>query len=172
MVFMALRQIVRHGVRGKVSTYLPRPLPSADPAHWAQLASQGVQGLTGATGVTGPAGRDGSSVSLWKYKADPNDSAPSTIAAGRVYWNDASTIDVTQLTVSTLASDGTDISLFLDLIRPGDGISVQDAIDSAHVQLWSVSGWPVRVGASVQIPVSYISAGGNGASNFITSSLQ
>ena len=128
---------------------------------------QGVQGTTGTQGVQGITGASGSSSSYFNYKADPNSQANSEPADGYLRWNNATQTSATSLYVNHLTSDNIDIDLFLAILKPEDKVYVQDANNSDNYQQFKVTGAPnTGVNTYVQIPVSYIGAGGTGVTGF------
>ena len=86
-------------------------------------------------------------------------------------WNNATQVNATQLLVSHLTSDNTDIDIFLAQLKATERITVQDANNSANYQTWQISGSPTNTfpGASNSYwtyPVALVASGGTGTTNF------
>jgi len=128
---------------------------------------QGAQGATGTQGVQGITGASGSSSSYFNYKADANSQTNSQPADGKLRWNNATQTSATSLYVNHLTSDNIDIDLFLAILKQEDKIYVQDANNSDNYQQFKITGTPdIGNNTYVQIPVSYIGAGGIGVTGF------
>ncbi len=76
--------------------------------------STGVQGDVGATGVQGATGIAGQSATFYNYQADANQisGVPTT---GHLFWNNASQVSATSITLSHIDSLGNDIDVFFPL---------------------------------------------------------
>jgi hypothetical protein len=127
----------------------------------------GTQGLNGTQGVQGITGASGSSSSYFNYKADASSQANSQPADGKLRWNNATQTSATSLYVNHLTSDNIDIDLFLAILKQEDKVYVQDANNSDNYQQFKITGTPnIGNNTYVQIPVSYIGAGGIGVTGF------
>lgn len=140
-------------------------------------AASSVVGPTGPTGPvstvagpTGPTGAKGTSSSLFLYRA--NTAATSGYPGdGDLLWNNATQISATQLNVSHLTDDGTDIDIFLALLEVGEQIVVQSQSVSGDFQIWNISGASTNVNPGAAnsywtFPVTLDSSGGTGTTNF------
>jgi hypothetical protein len=140
-------------------------------------AASSVAGPTGPTGAassvagpTGPTGAKGTSSSLFLYRA--NTAATSGYPGdGDLLWNNATQISATQLNVSHLTDDGTDIDIFLALLDAGEQIVVQSQSVSGDFQIWNISGAPTNINPGAAnsywtFPVTLDSSGGTGTTNF------
>lgn len=125
--------------------------------------STGVQGSTGATGV---AGLNGYTNAFYRYAADTTKTSgfPTT---GTLYWNNATQISATQVAVSHVTANSEDIDLFLQLLGTSNQFVIQEKSDSNSFQKWTVSAAPTNIPNSyIELPVTLVSSGGNGSSNF------
>jgi hypothetical protein len=87
--------------------------------------------------------------------------------AGHLYWNNATQISATTVTLSHLEQGGIDIDVFLAFIKNGDTFILQDQNNSANYQKWEVNGTPTVVPNSyVEVPVTLINSSGTGTTNF------
>ena len=132
------------------------------------LGTTGATGVTGATGIgaTGATGVAGQQTAFYRYTADANKTSGFP-TDGHLYWNNATQINATIVAVSHLTNQTEDIDLFLNLVTIGNQFVIQDKINSNSFQKWQVSGSPVNVPNSyIEFPVTLISSGGNGSSNF------
>jgi hypothetical protein len=126
----------------------------------------GVTGNTGPTGNIGPTGADGaagSSSSFFPYQGD-NGATPTS---GHISWsNFATQISSTYLRVNHIDQGGVDVDIFLNIVKQGNELLIQDANVSANFQNWLVSGTPIPNTGSgyVQYPVTLVTSGGS--SNF------
>ena len=127
-------------------------------------------GATGATGETGATGAQGTSTSLFLYNA--NAVATSGYPGdGDLLWNDATQIDATQINISHLTDDGTDIDIFLSLLEATETILIQDASASVNYQKFTITAAPTNLNAGLAnsywtVPVIIDSSGGTGTTNF------
>ena len=120
----------------------------------------GVQGLQGVTGASGPAGP---SSSYFTYQAD-NGVTPTD---GHITWSNFGTQNSsTYFRVNHIDQNGVDIDIFLNMVKQGDKLIIQDANVSANFQTWLVSGSPIPNNGSnyVEYPVTLVTSGGS--SNF------
>jgi len=119
----------------------------------------GATGATGSDGPTGATGADGFSTAYYSYKAHINDQTTPP-ASGEVRWDNSTQISSTNLYVSHLTSDNTDIDVFLALISNGDALIIQDEVNSDNNQRWTVNGTPsITPNNYVTIPVTYVNGG-------------
>jgi hypothetical protein len=81
-------------------------------------------------------------------------------------WNNSTQISSTQINVSHIDKDGYDIDVFLALIKANDTFIIQDAAESNNFQKWLVTSNPTLQTGYVEIPVSLVSSGGTGTTNF------
>jgi collagen type VII alpha len=127
-------------------------------------------GSTGATGPTGATGAQGTSTSLFLYKA--NTGATSGYPGnGDLLWNNGTQISATQINISHLTDDGIDIDVFLSLIDQTETILLQDQNNSANYQKFTVNGTPTNVNPGAAnsywaVPVIIATSGGTGTTNF------
>jgi len=138
---------------------------------------QGVAGPTGPTGAassvagpTGPTGSQGDSSSIFFYKAKTSATSGDP-ASGYVLWNNATQTSATQINVSHLTDDGTDIDIFLALLQTTQSFYLQDQNDSANYQLWLVSGTPTNINPGLSnsywtVPVTLTTSAGTGTTGF------
>lgn len=125
----------------------------------------GPTGATGPTGPTGPAGTDGGSTSFIPYLAK------TTITTGdpldeHIIWNNATQISATQINLSHINDNLVDVDIFLALIKTGDVIIVQDRALSDNFQKFTVTATPTLQTGYVEVPVSLVTSGGTGTTNF------
>lgn len=126
----------------------------------------GITGSVGATGPTGGIGPAGQSSSLWQYKSDTS-IITGDPGSGDLIWSNATQINAIQINISHLTSDGIDIEAFWSVLIVGTKILVQDANLSSNFQNWVISAPPTpHVGAYLEIPVTLVSSGGTGNTNF------
>jgi hypothetical protein len=132
----------------------------------------GIQGETGATGIagvngsTGATGLNGYTNVFYRFDADTTKTSgfPTN---GTLYWNNATQINSSVVNISHITATTEDIDLFLNLISQGNQFIIQDRSNSNSFQKWQVSGTPVNIPNSyIELPVTLISSGGNGSSNF------
>jgi len=119
--------------------------------------SEGV-GPTGATGATG------ASTSAWNYKAKAN-ATSGYPGNGYLLWDNATQTSATNILVSHLNDDDTDLELLLSFFAEGQKIFIQDRDDSANNQVWEISGTPTVTGANTStayftFPVTLVSSSG------------
>jgi collagen type VII alpha len=122
--------------------------------------------IAGPTGPTGPQGIDGQSSSFYQYQADTTQTS-GTPTAGHLFWNNATQISATQITLSHLEQGGLDIDIFLSFIKTGDTIVLQDQNNSVNYQKWQISATPTIVTNSyINLPVTLTTSAGTGTTNF------
>jgi hypothetical protein len=125
-------------------------------------------GVTGATGVgaTGATGPNGYTNAFYGYTADTTRTSgfPTT---GTLYWNNATQTSATQVAVSHITANSEDIDLFLSLLGVSNQFVIQEKSDSNSFQKWTISAAPTNVPNNyIELPVTLVSSGGNGSSNF------
>jgi hypothetical protein len=121
-------------------------------------------------GPTGPTGPQGDSTTFFPYKTKTTSLSGDP---GHTYllWNDATQINATQVNVSHIDKDNVDVDIFLALLQQGQKFTIQDATVSANYQTWLISGPPVNVNPGLstsywEYPVTLVSSGGTGTTNF------
>jgi hypothetical protein len=154
------------GVQGDVGSTGATGIAGAD----GSTGATGLEGATGATGIgatgaTGPQGNAGQSASFFDYKAK------TTILSGdptstHLIWNNATQISATQINVSHIDKNNVDVDVFLELIKQGDTLILQDATNSNNYQKWTVSATPVPQTGYVEYPVTLVTSAGTGTTNF------
>jgi hypothetical protein len=84
-----------------------------------------------------------------------------------LYWDNATQISATQITLSHLEQGNIDIDIFLSFIKTGDSLVLQDQNNSVNYQKWQVSATPTVVPNSyVVFPVTLVTSSGTGTTNF------
>jgi hypothetical protein len=132
---------------------------------------QGIQGVkgdkgdTGETGATGPQGASGDSSTHYHYNTRTNTTSGDP-TANQLGWNNTTQINSTALRVNHIDADGQDDSIFLDLVNQHDVLVIQDKNNAANFQKWEVSGAPTYNSTWDLFPVTLISSGGTGTTNF------
>ena len=123
--------------------------------------SSGITGTSGSSGTTGTSGTNGLSSNCFNYQAKDNASSGNP-GLGHIIWNVLSPqITATQINVSHINQDGTDIDIFLNLLQAGQKFTIQDRNNSANYQTWQISGTPVEISATYwTIPVTLVTSGG------------
>ena len=125
-----------------------------------------VANIKGPAGAPGAKGQDGSSSSYFFYRTK------DTLTSGdplppHIRWNDVTPqISATELGISKETEDAVDISIFLALLQVGDTIVIQDKDVAANFQTWEVSGAITDYPTWVSVPVTLVTSGGTGTSNF------
>jgi hypothetical protein len=128
--------------------------------------STGVQGDVGATGVQGATGIAGQSATFYNYQADANQisGVPTT---GHLFWNNASQVSATSITLSHIDSLGNDIDVFFPLFKTGDTFIIQDQNNSNNFQTWEISATPTIVlNSYISIPSTLVTSAGTGTTGF------
>lgn len=134
-------------------------------AIYVDVISTGLQGPTGATGAQGVQGPAGGSVSHYHYKAKTT-STSGDPATGRIGWDNATQASAANLRISHTDSDNQDNKIFLDLINLNDEVVLQDENVAANFQIWKVTGTPSNFSTYDSFPVTLLSSGGVGTTNF------
>ena len=160
-----------NGATGATGPIGATGIPGTAAAQGATGAT-GPNGATGATGIgaTGATGAQGYTNVFYGYAADTSKTSgfPTT---GTLYWNNATQINSTQVAVSHTTANSEDIDLFLNLLATSNEFVIQEKSDSNSFQKWVVSATPTNIPNSyIEIPVTLISSGGNGSSNFANAS--
>ena len=128
--------------------------------------STGATGTAGTNGATGATGISGQSSTFYNYQADANtvSGVPTT---GHLYWNNASQISATSVTLSHIDALGNDIDVFFPIFKTGDTFVIQDQSNSNNFQRWQISATPtVVLNSYVSIPVTLLTSGGTGTTGF------
>jgi len=104
----------------------------------------------GPQGETGPQGQNGQSTSYFNYLAN------TTITGGDpgsnyIAWDDAVQYDAAQLYISHIDANNVDIDIFLDLLKTGDYIILQDSNNSNRYQKWQLN-------SDITVNVGYVEA--------------
>ena len=126
----------------------------------------GTEGSTGATGVQGATGIAGQSSTFYNYQADANQISgiPTT---GHLFWNNASQVAATSVTLSHIEALGNDIDVFFPLFKTGDTFIIQDQNNSANFQTWVISANPTIVlNSYITIPSTLVTSAGTGTTGF------
>jgi hypothetical protein len=112
--------------------------------------------LTGATGATGTPGQ---SSSFYDYKANTS-STSGNPGNSYLLWNTSTQVSATQINVSHIDKNNVDVDVFLELVKQGDNLIIQDIGNSNNFQKWTVSGTPVLQTGYVEYPVTLVTSGG------------
>lgn len=124
---------------------------------------RGDKGDTGATGAAGPTGQS-SSYYPYLAKTTANSGDP---ASTFLLWNNATQRSSTQINVSHITSDSSDVDVFLALLKVSDFVIIQSRSNSDNFQKWQISSaTTITPNLYIQIPVTYVDSGGTGYSNF------
>lgn len=107
-----------------------------------------------------------SSSTTWDYQAN----TAITVGpppSGDIYWNNATQTAATIVGLSHLTFDNVDVDLFIDRIGVNDIVFIQDKNDSTNFQEWKcTSAITIHPNSYVEVPVTLVSSGGTGATNF------
>ena len=130
----------------------------------------GIAGVDGATGEIGATGIQGLSSSAFLYKIDANHTSGQP-SGGYLLYNNATQINATQINVSHFDEGGTDIDIFLALLRNTETITIQDKTVSSNYQRWTINGTPTNINPGTSnsywtIPVTLTASSGTGTTNF------
>jgi hypothetical protein len=101
---------------------------------------------------------------LGEYKISTNTTPPP--ATGYIEYNNATQTSATVITINDETQDGIDIDLFLSRISDGTPLVVQDKNDHLNYQIWEVTGTPTDNTSYWSFPVTLVSSGGTGTTNF------
>lgn len=119
---------------------------------------------TGATGATGAAGANGGSSTAWNYRAKTN-ATSGYPTNGHLLWNNAMQVNATEILVSHLNDEGSDIELFLSFFVENQKIFIQNRDDSSQNQIWEITGTPTVTNPNTStsyytFPVTLVSSQG------------
>ena len=124
---------------------------------------------TGATGATGAAGANGGSSTAWRYRAKTN-ATSGYPTNGHLLWNNAMQVNATEILVSHLDDEGSDIELFLSFFAEGQKLFIQNRDDSSQNQIWEITGTPTVTNPNTStsyytFPVTLVSSQGGAFTN-------
>ena len=139
--------------------------PTGSTGSTGPIGATGATGPTGVTGATGPTGADGGSSNYYDYQAKTTITTGDP-GNGHVIWNNATQVSATQINISHINQDGVDIDIFLALLKTNDIIVLQDRNVSGNYQNWTVSATPIAQVDYFEVPVTLITSGGIGTTNF------
>jgi hypothetical protein len=131
-----------------------------------EMGATGDIGATGATGLQGATGLTGQSATFYNYQADANQTSgvPTT---GHLFWNNASQVSATSITLSHIDALGNDIDVFFPLFKTGDTFVIQDQNNSNNFQTWEISATPTIVlNSYISIPATLVTSAGTGTTGF------
>jgi len=131
--------------------------------------SAAVLNFTIPRGDTGAAGASGGSSTAWRYKAKTN-ATSGYPTNGHLLWNNATQNAATEILVSHLDDEGTDVEFFLSFFAQGQKIFIQNRDDSSQNQVWEISGTPTVTNPNTStsyytFPVTLISSTGGEFNN-------
>ena len=117
----------------------------------------------------GAAGANGGSSTAWKYKAKTN-ATSGYPTNGHLLWNNATQLSATEILVSHLNDDGSDIELFLSFFVEGQKLFIQNRDDSSQNQIWEITGTPTVTNQNTStsyytFPVTLVSSQGASFNN-------
>jgi hypothetical protein len=120
-------------------------------------------------GDTGAAGASGGSSTAWRYRAKTN-ATSGYPTNGHLLWNNATQTSATEILVSHLDDEGTDVELLLSFFAQDQKIFIQNRDDSSQNQVWEISGTPTVTGANTStayytFPVTLVSSAGAAFTN-------
>jgi hypothetical protein len=121
------------------------------------------------TGATGATGASGGSSTAWRYRAKTN-ATSGYPTNGHLLWNNATQLSATEILVSHLDDEGSDIELLLSFFAQGQKIFIQNRDDSSQNQVWEITGTPTVTGANTStayytFPVTLVSSAGAAFTN-------
>ena len=168
------------GARGAAATIAAGTTTTLSPGSLATVVNVGTssaavfnfgipRGATGATGATGAAGANGGSSTAWRYRAKTN-ATSGYPTNGHLLWNNAMQVNATEILVSHLDDEGSDIELFLSFFVEGQKLFIQNRDDSSQNQIWEITGTPTVTGANTStayytFPVTLVSSQGAAFTN-------
>ncbi len=131
--------------------------------------SAAVFNFTIPRGDTGAAGASGGSSTAWRYRAKTN-ATSGYPTNGHLLWNNATQNAATEILVSHLDDEGTDVELLLSFFAQGQKIFIQNRDDSSQNQVWEISGTPTVTNPNTStayytFPVTLVSYAGSPFSN-------
>ena len=117
----------------------------------------------------GAAGANGGSSTAWNYRAKTN-ATSGYPTNGHLLWNNATQLSATQILVSHLNDDDTDIELFLSFFVEGQKLFIQNRDDSSQNQIWEITGTPTVTNPNTStsyytFPVTLVSSQGAAFTN-------
>ena len=117
----------------------------------------------------GAAGANGGSSTAWNYRAKTN-ATSGYPTNGHLLWNNATQLSATQILVSHLNDEDSDIELFLSFFVEGQKLFIQNRDDSSQNQIWEITGTPTVTGANTStayytFPVTLVSSQGAAFTN-------
>jgi hypothetical protein len=126
--------------------------------------SAAVFNFTIPRGDTGAAGASGGSSTAWRYRAKTN-ATSGYPTNGHLLWDNATQLSATEILVSHLDDEGSDIEFFLSFFLEGQKIFIQNRDDSSQNQVWEITGTPTVTGANTStayytFPVTLVSSAG------------
>jgi hypothetical protein len=128
--------------------------------------NQGFQGFQGNQGFQGVQGQAGGSTNLFKYSGNTGSNSGNP-GAGFIIWSDVIQRNSATISISHLTKDDEDVDVILETLKISDRILVQDFNNSTNYQNFVITSTPSLIPNShVILPVSLISATGNGYTNF------
>lgn len=128
-------------------------------ATWSALPyATGGQGPPGPTGPAGPQGPPGASAA--QSAAYVWTTATGAPAAGRLGMNQATWAAATQINIAKTRKDGTDVTLFVTRIAPGDELGIQVSADSTRYGKYLVTAAAVDQGTWFSVAVTHEAHGG------------
>ena len=116
------------------------------------------------TGATGAAGANGGSSTAWRYRAKTN-ATSGYPTNGHLLWNNAMQVNATEILVSHLNDEGSDIELFLSFFAENQKLFIQNRDDSSQNQIWEITGTPTVTNPNTStayytFPVTLVSSQG------------
>jgi hypothetical protein len=131
--------------------------------------SAAVFNFTIPRGDTGATGASGGSSTAWRYRAKTN-ATSGYPTNGHLLWNNATQTSATEILVSHLDDEGSDIEFFLSFFLEGQKIFIQNRDDSSQNQVWEISVTPTVTGANTStayytFPVTLVSSAGAAFTN-------
>lgn len=112
----------------------------------------------------GATGANGGSSTAWRYRAKTN-ATSGYPTNGHLIWNNATQLSATEILVSHLNDDGSDIELFLSFFVEGQKLFIQNRDDSSQNQIWEITGTPTVTNQNTStsyytFPVTLVSSQG------------
>jgi hypothetical protein len=84
-----------------------------------------------------------------------------------LFWNNASQVAATSITLSHIDALGNDIDVFFPLFKTGDTFVIQDQNNSNNFQTWEISATPTIVlNSYISIPSTLVTSAGTGTTGF------
>jgi hypothetical protein len=131
--------------------------------------SAAVFNFTIPRGDTGATGASGGSSTAWRYRAKTN-ATSGYPTNGHLLWNNATQTSATEILVSHLDDEGSDIEFFLSFFLEGQKIFIQNRDDSSQNQVWEITGTPTVTNPNTStayytFPVTLVSSAGAAFTN-------